>query len=300
MAATPTHLIAANSLEAKELAEFACLDDASNHAVCEGLYRIGSLMAYGDGAAEYSDVERFVEITHDKDGNPANACVYIPTTDYIEEKLGFSKYVESYQTALKLNPQTKPECHLDLDDHWIYGSFNNKGLRSGRMRSGSFVQIVLYYGYLGKQKATDQETFEILGNLAAYFQARSITGVALIHEGFDPDISFYERLWLSLLSANKKARPGVCRNCGLLYSRYNSKGNIVKSCSSICTTEYNNEVKRLNRIHSKDSIPLKSDIYSIARRTHEKRPLQLPGKPEKAEESVLVRVESNRAIVQHD
>ncbi|MDR1184126.1 MAG: hypothetical protein LBK67_04950 [Coriobacteriales bacterium] len=241
-------------------------ENESNTAIAEGLYRIGSLVAFGDGAAEYSDIEQFATIG-DAGGRVQSVYASIPTTDFIEGHLIYFDH-DARDVLLDLKGVS------EISDKWSHAC---------RTKDGSWVTFSLYVNLAHTDDPNMRDAFGLLGDIAAYMQSRYV--VALPLNGDTPVVSgtLYQLFWHQLSTAHKKRRPSMCRNCGRLHVSHNARGNIATTCSPECTTAYNNEKKRLARIHGKDDYPLNSDLDTLARRVHERRPLQFPGKPEGVE-----------------
>ncbi|MDR2586856.1 MAG: hypothetical protein LBC23_01160 [Coriobacteriales bacterium] len=240
-------------------------ENESNTAMSEGLYRIGSLVAFGDGAAEYSDVEQFATIGNAR-GRTESVWASIPTTDFIERSLEYFDH-GTRDVLLQLNKISA------LKDKWSHAY---------RVRDGSWVTFSLYVNLARSDDPKIQDALGLLGDIAAYMQSRYVTALPL--RGNTPVVSgtLYQLLWHQLSTAHRKNRPGVCRNCGRLYVSHNTRGNITTACSPECTTQFNNEKKRLLRLNGSDAYPMNNSLNKAARRSHERRPLLFPGKPEGA------------------
>jgi hypothetical protein len=238
-------------------------------ALAEGLYRVGCLIAYADGHGERSDIEPFTSIRV-KDGNTV-ARAYLPTTRELEDTMaaeGEEWDHESYSLQVPVTMKAGSE------------EFPSSA-GAARWTDGDWITVELMLTrYDCETEGTEREVFAILAQLAADSQIRGVQIQFWYGQPVEHTRIWYQQPWYTLASAPRKRRPGVCRNCGRLHISHNARGNIATTCSPECTTAYNNEKKRLARIHDKNDLPFNSDLDILARRAHERRPLQFPGKPE--------------------
>ena len=241
-------------------------EDDSNARLCDGLYRAGSLIAFGDGCAKEVDIKEFTVLGWNKSGLLESAWVYLPTNSFIEDQLRYTYYGNGEADFL-----------VQLDT--ILGG---KWSHSFRTVEDDWVTISLFVNMQSKSLIGELEMLRTLGDLAAYHQSRYMNVLTL--NGVDKHRigTLYQHYWHQMATAKPKDRPSVCRNCGRLMPRGNEKGNTQKSCCSDCTTQYNNELKRLRRQYHKDEYSpnnLEHAIELAAWRHNEQRPLAFPGRP---------------------
>jgi hypothetical protein len=239
-------------------------------ALSEGLYRAGCLIAFADGHGERSDMESFTSI-HVNGGNTF-AKAYLPTTPEMEDTMaaegeGWSKPVP-YQMQVPSTPETSA-------GEFAAGAFAN------RKTDGNWIIVELTltrHDY--EAEASERTVIAILGQMVADSQIRGIQPHFWYGDAITRQRIWYQSPWLALASAPRKSRPGVCRNCGRLHISHNTRGNLAASCSPECTTQFNNEKKRLLRLNGPDAYPMNGSLDKAAWRAHERRPLLFPGKPE--------------------
>jgi len=261
----------ANSVDIKAAAKCGFRDeDTSNIRISEGLYRVGSLIAYGDGMAKDSDIEDFITMGIRDNGYIETASVYLPTDDFIEDQLQYTYYGNG--EADFIVPLTS------LPD--------NKWSHAFRFHDGNWVVISIFRNLASNAQVDKTEAIRMLGDIAAYNQARHmnvlrIGGLSKHYIG-----TLFEHYWYQLATAKLKDRPSICRNCGRLMKRSNAKGNTQKSCGLECTTQFNNELKRLKREIDRNNHPIgvaEGGLEAIAWRCHEARPLLFAGRPSEEE-----------------
>jgi hypothetical protein len=215
---------------------------------CENLYRVASLMAYGSGWACPRDIEHFTRITY---GTVTKAMGY-PACDVdvrIEALLPHDTFLRDEAAA--------PQIHVPY-------SFEQKYLRvsaTRRLIRNEEYQVFTLDAW-GAEVATEEpELARLLGELIAnHFAPKHYIGT------FDGKPEFLEAQstgrilrriedpWLSLAQLKRSDSPRLCPACGKVVERSVGEkgGKPPIACSKGHIDKYNNEKKRLLKLHDPD------------------------------------------------
>lgn len=229
-------------------------------ALCEAVYRVSALLAYGEGFGEFSDVEQIVEVngrypSHEGDITvPASIDLIVKIPDYRRVILPNEVRVEDINDVYwppMFNP-VRPHTWKESRGYWYA-----RGLE-GRPENGMRkYRLVIETNEEGsKPHLASSELRFFCGALAREVANEQVRDMQLtFYDGevdlFDPFSDLYppvwRLVWLALCMANNKTIPGICRACGKLIDRRGERRNKTLSCNNNnhkCTTAFNNNGKR--------------------------------------------------------
>lgn len=229
-------------------------------ALCEAVYRVGALLAFGEGFGEFEDIEQIVEMekrhpVHEMDFTlPASVDLIVRIPDYRRAIMPREVRVEDINEVYwppMFNPVRnytwrKPMCQ------WAATGLIDQpdgGMRKYRMT------VIADNPNLGPKLDSDTLRY-FCRALAIEIANEQVRDMQLtFYEGevdlFDPlsacDPPIWRLVWLALCMAKGKTVPSICRSCGKLIDRRAERRNKTVSCTErtrSCTAAFNNNGKK--------------------------------------------------------
>lgn len=206
---------------------FGILGDSQEEtaAECENLYRVASLIAYGNGFATINDIDHFTTVSD-------------------TSLAGVSDHI-GIQVVLPQSSRVGGSPKLEIPEQFTEGYDSLVGRREV-IKGGKF-QVFSLFAYGNNSKDEVHELVRLLGSLIANYFAR------LSYIGFFDGLPIFEEpegirgAWLTLAQLPNKQSPSICPACGKIVDRRRSKkgGKPSIACSKAHIDMYHNEQKRL-------------------------------------------------------
>ena len=229
-------------------------------ALCEAVYRVGALLAYGEGFGEFEDISEIVEMAerhpdYQTDFTiPASVDLIVRIPDYRRAILPYEIRVEDINDAYwppMFNPIRFHKWEM-LDGAWYtHGVMDHpeRGMRQYRMTVQSRSENKL-------PNLSDAERRFFCAALAREIANEQVRDMQLTF--YDGEVDLYDSLsacdppvwrlvWIALCMAEGKFIPSICRTCGKLIDRRGERRSKTVSCNEktrTCTAAFNNNGKR--------------------------------------------------------
>ncbi|MCL2807600.1 MAG: hypothetical protein FWD27_05515 [Coriobacteriia bacterium] len=241
------------------------LDEAAIQ--CECLYRVASLIAYGNGLASRSDINYFAELFLSKSWSGEFFHIEIK----VLLPLDMNNARGADVSPLDIPSEYEEECHL---------------IEGTREHLDSSNQVFTLFAQ-SREEFIDSDSRKLvllLGHLIAnYFSRPSYIGTFEGKPKFRKPQGF-EGAWHSLASVTKTQSPGLCPVCGKVVNRIrtgSAGGQPRIACVQSHIEKYSNELKRLAKT-SEPEMQFKPARELRARElrwqgNNNARPYQFPG-----------------------
>ena len=229
-------------------------------ALCEAVYRVGALLAYGEGFGEFEDVEEIIEVvkkypSYEEDFTiPASLDIIVRIPDYRRVILPGEIRVEDVNNVYAPPMLNPVRHHKWKEPGGIWHSNGVYGYPEHGMRK-----------YCMAITTEDENRSPYLDTDSLRFFCSAFAREVANEQVRDTQLSFYDgevdlfdplgacdppiwrMVWLALCMARGKSVPSICRTCGKLVDRRSERRSKTLSCTDSmrrCTAAYNNNGKQ--------------------------------------------------------
>lgn len=229
-------------------------------ALCEAVYRVCAILAYGEGFGEFADVEEVIRIdrrfpSYEEDFTiPASVDLIVRIPDYRRAIMPNEIRVEDINEVY-WPPMFNPiRFHMweDSSVRW-YARGLDGGAEDGMRR----YRMVVEARDENQEPYLDDESLRFFCSaLAREIANDQVRDMQLsFYDGeldlYDPlsacDPPVWRLVWAALCMAKGKTIPSICRTCGKLIDRRSERRSKTVSCNErtrSCTAAFNNNGKQ--------------------------------------------------------